>query len=138
MEEQKPPETTQNQSIQEQYDPKKAFLDAFKELGFRNKAAKKVKVKLQTVSYWLKTDPEFQLTYEIWQDYWKETRKEALEDVMLTTGMTPAGHRDRMEWLKKNYPQEYGLKTTSGTGKGKEELLKELGTKAEKYKKKGD
>lgn len=114
---------------------KKAFLAAYKELGYRNKACEKVGIETHSVQYWKKTDAKFAMDYQILQEWWKEEKKETIERIMYDLALTPRGFMDRMAWLRKHYPEEYNPKAIVQHEKGHtEEVLKQLADKMEGYK----
>ncbi len=114
---------------------KSSFLEAYKALGYLNRAANQVTIESSTVQYWLKTDPTFKIKYQILKETWKEARKEVLESTMYDRGLTPGGYMDRITWLRKHYPEEYNPKAIVTTEKGEaDERLKKLSEKLNKYK----
>ena len=119
---------------QERETAKKAFLDAFKEIGYKNKACAKLGIERTTVSYWSKTDPKFALDYQILQEYWKDERKEILDTMLFDAAKTPRGFMHMMAWFRSNGFEEYNPKSTVKKESPKtEEALKKLTEKLDKY-----
>lgn len=121
------------QSLQD--NQKKAFLDAFKELGYKNKACDKLGIPIGMPTVWSKTDAKFALDYDLIKAELKDRRKEVLDIYLYENGQTSRGFMDRMAWFRSQGYEEYNPKSTVKKESPKtEEALKKLIDKLDKYK----
>ena len=113
---------------------KKEFLEAFKELGYKNKACEKVGVDNHIPTYWQKKDPKFAMDYDILKAYWKDRRKEELDQIIYESAKTARGFMDRMAWMRSHGFDEYNPKSIVKKEDEKTtEALKKLADKMDKY-----
>jgi len=115
---------------------KKEFLDAFKELGYKNKACDKIAIKREWVNLWMHQDAKFALDYQILREYWKDERKERLDIVLFDTAeKNSKGFMHMMAWMRSQGYEEYNPKSTVKKESPKtEEALRKLAEKLDGYK----
>ncbi len=116
---------------------KAAFLSAYKDLGYKNKACELTGIENHVPTYWQKKDPKFAMDYDILKAYWKDRRKEELDQIIYESAKTARGFMDRMAWMRSNGYDEYNPKSIVKKEDEKTtEALKRLADKMDKYNKK--
>lgn len=92
---------------------KKAFLEAYKQLGYKNLACEKVSIETTLPNVWAKQDAEFAMNWDVLKSWWKDNRKEKLDIMLYQTAVTNSkGFMHAMAWLRANGFDEYNPKST--------------------------
>jgi len=116
---------------------KQEFIQAFEELGYKNKACDKVGIEIHMPLMWAKQDAKFALDMDLIKAYWKDRRKEELDEVLYTTAKTNSkGFMHMMAWMRSNGFDEYNPKSIVKKEDAKTEgALKALIERLDKYNK---
>lgn len=85
---------------------KTAFLKAFKRSGDATASIEELSVSNLALEQHLKYDEAFRKALHSV----RLAMKHRLEGLLFKSGLQPNGHRDRVKWLEKNFPEEYGPK----------------------------
>lgn len=113
---------------------KKEFLKAFEDLGYKNKACAQVGIDNHMPLMWAKQDAKFAMDMDITKAYWKDRRKEELDELIFETAKLPRGFMDRMAWMRSQGFEEYNPKSVVKKEDPKtEQALKALIERMDKY-----
>lgn len=116
---------------------KKEFLKAFEEIGYKNKACAKTGIENHVPTIWARSDAKFAMDMDIIKAYWKDKRKEELDEVLFDIAKNNSkGFMHMMAWMRSQGFEEYNPKSTVKKEDGKTEgALKALIERLDKYNK---
>jgi hypothetical protein len=89
-------------------DKKVKFLELYLQSGNISESMRLVGCSFNAFASHLRKDKKFAEDFNLV----KLQQKHRLEEVMMQHGLKEKGFMDRIAWLRKNYPSEYGQKTT--------------------------
>jgi hypothetical protein len=84
------------------------FLEMYAKTGDISACMGALQHNPNTFQMHIRIDPKFKADFETV----RRAMKHELEGVIFANAKTPKGFMDRMAWLRRNYPDEYGMKTT--------------------------